>query len=641
MRLQHAPEPVTDDDDTIRAAVTDAPLPPLLAAVAALTGDHTILRADLRPDLARVLEPNIGYSDEQVATAQRLAADALIRFRDSGSKPAPPLDEVQLRSLVEFVAGGPVDDEYLPLLEEELALDGDDRRAPRWRKDTIAPDVGFTVGVIGAGMSGLAAAHRLQQAGVSVVVFEKNADVGGTWFENAYPGCRVDIQNHFYSYSFAQTSDWPQFHSQQKVLLDYFRLCADEFDLRALISFDTEVLAARWSDDDQQWHLDVRGPDGRTESHLVHALVSATGQLNRPLMPDIPGIERFQGPWFHSARWDHTVDLEGSRVAVIGTGASAVQFIPIVAEQAAHLTVWQRTPPWLLPVPLYQHDLPAGLRWLLRHVPDYARWDRLWIFAVTQEGLLPLAIVDPEWQPQARSVSALNEMMRSNLETFYESAFPDPDLRAKVLPSYPPISKRLVLEDGTYAATLHRDDVTLDTTAIAEITERGVRDVNGVEHEYDVIIYGTGFQASKFLTPMCVTGVAGVDLHEQWGGDARAYLGITIPEYPNLFLMYGPNTNIVINGSIIYFSECEAHYIVESVRMLLEHDKRSMDCRPAVHDDYNERIDAANRARAWGASDVNSWYKNEFGRVAQNWPFNLFEYWKQTRTPDPDDYVLR
>jgi 4-hydroxyacetophenone monooxygenase len=231
--------------------------------------------------------------------------------------------------------------------------------------------------------------------------------------------------------------------------------------------------------------------------------------------------------------------------------------------------------------------------------------------------------------------------MRSNLETFYESAFPDPDLRAKVLPSYPPISKRLVLEDGTYAATLQRDDVTLDTTAIAEITERGVRDVDGVEHDYDVIIYGTGFQASKFLTPMRVTGVAGVDLHEQWGGDARAYLGITIPEYPNLFLMYGPNTNIVINGSIIYFSECEAHYIVQSVRMLLEHHKRSMDCRPAVHDDYNERIDAANRARAWGASDVNSWYKNEFGRVAQNWPFNLFEYWKQTRTPDPDDYVLR
>jgi 4-hydroxyacetophenone monooxygenase len=305
------------------------------------------------------------------------------------------------------------------------------------------------------------------------------------------------------------------------------------------------------------------------------------------------------------------------------------------------VTVWQRTPPWLLPVPTYQQDLPPGLRWLLRHVPDYARWDRLWVFARTQEGLLPMATVDPAWEPKDRSVSALNEMMRTVLTSVYEVNFPDPVLREKVVPSYPPIAKRVVLDDGTYANALQRDNVTLETTGIAEITERGLRDCHGVEHDYDVIIYGTGFQASKFLTPMRVTGSHGVDLHERWGGDARAYLGITIPGFPNLFLMYGPNTNIVINGSIIYFSECEAHYIVESVRMLLERRKRSMDCRPDRHDAYNERIDAGNRARAWGVSDVNSWYKNEFGRVAQNWPFNLFEYWRQTRVPDPDDYVLR
>jgi 4-hydroxyacetophenone monooxygenase len=641
MRLHHDPEPITDDDATIRAGLADAPIPPLLAAIAHLTGDRSLLRDELRPDLTRVLEPDAGYTPDEIAAARELAAAALARHRDAGNPRCPAPDEEALRQLVEFVAGGSLDRDHLTLLEEELALEGRDLRAPTWHKERLAPQVDFTVGVIGAGMSGLAVAHRLTQAGVGVVVFEKNDDVGGTWLENVYPGCRVDIQNHFYSYSFAQTSDWPQYHSDQATLLEYFRMCAEELGVRRLIRFGTEVTDACWDDEQQRWTVEVRGPGGDVHVHHVDALVSATGQLNRPLMPDIPGIERFRGPWFHSARWDHSVDLDGRRVAVIGTGASAVQFIPIVAERAAHVTVWQRTPPWLLPVPTYQQDVPTGLRWLLRHVPDYARWDRLWIFARTQEGLLPMATVDPEWEPNDRSVSALNDMMRQLLTASYEAAIPDETLRSKVVPDYPPIAKRVVLDDGTYTRALQRDDVTLETTGIAEITERGVRDCNGVEHEYDVIVYGTGFQASKFLTPMRVTGRDGVDLHEQWGGDARAYLGITIPGFPNLFLMYGPNTNIVINGSIIYFSECEAHYIVESVRMLLERGLRSMDCRRDVHDAYNERIDAGNRSRAWGASDVNSWYKNEFGRVAQNWPFNLYEYWRQTRAPDPSDYRTR
>ena len=641
MRLHIDPEPIADDDDTIRAGVLDAPIVPLLAAVAHLTGDHSVLRDDLRPDFSNVLLPDGGFTPAQLAAARALAADALIRHRDGGSVVAPPPNDDEMHALVQFVTGGSVDRAQLPLFEEELALDGRDLRAPSWHKSSLAPDTPFRVGIIGAGMSGIAVAHRLRQAGVPFVVFEKNADVGGTWVENDYPGCRVDIQNHFYSYSFAQTSDWPQFHSTQPVLLDYFRTCTDELGLRDDIRFGSEVLDATWSDEHQHWQIEVRGPQGDRTSHQVQALVSATGQLNRPLMPEIEGIERFAGPSFHSARWRHDVDLDAARVAVIGTGASAVQFIPEVAERAAELTVYQRTPPWLLPVPTYQQDLPPGLRWLLRHAPQYARWDRLWVFARTQEGLLPMATVDPHWEPADRSVSASNDAMREMLTMHYRNVFPEPDLCAKVLPAYPPIAKRVVLDDGTYARTLQRDDVHLDTAPIAEITERGVRTADGVEHEFDVLIYGTGFQASKFLTPMRVTGTNGVDLHERWGGDARAYLGIVVPEFPNLFLMYGPNTNIVINGSIIFFSECEAHYIVESVRMLLERGATSMDCRPVVHEQYAERIDAGNRERAWGVSDVRSWYKNEFGRVAQNWPFDLVTYWAQTRTPDPSDYVLR
>jgi len=630
-----------DDDPTIRAALDDADLAALLPAVAQITGDLSLLAVDLRPDPDRLLEVDAGLSDEQVARGRELAADALIRYREAGCRPAPPPSEEDLHRMIGFLTGAAMSVDYFALLREELALDNVDLRRPAWCMDDISPGTDFRVAIVGAGMSGIVIAHRLGQAGIPYVIFEKNEEVGGTWLENTYPGCRVDVPNHLYSYSFAQTGDWPQFFSSQEVLLDYFRSCTDELGLRDHIRFGTEVQDAELAGEDQVWTVRTRNRVGVEEEHRFQALISAVGQLNRPNLPDIPGRADYAGISFHSARWDDEVDLGDRRVAVIGTGASAAQFIPAVAEQARELIVFQRTPPWLIPTPNYHDELPDGLRWVLRHVPAYARWDRVWLFWRTHEGLLPTAQVDPGWQPQDRSVSASNDLLRELLTLYLQTEFTDPELYQKVLPTYPPIAKRIVRDNGVLAKTFARDSVELVTDGISEITEQGIRTVDGRHHEVDVIIYGTGFQASQFLTPMQVTGPGGVDLHRRWGGDARAFLGITVPGFPNLFLLYGPNTNIVINGSIIYFSECEAHYIVESIRMLLESDRRSMDCKPEVHDAYNERIDRANRQMAWGASSVNSWYKNASGRVAQNWPFSLLEYWQQTRRPDPDDYILR
>jgi 4-hydroxyacetophenone monooxygenase len=304
------------------------------------------------------------------------------------------------------------------------------------------------------------------------------------------------------------------------------------------------------------------------------------------------------------------------------------------------VTVYQRTPGWILPIPTYHDDLPSNLRWILRHVPEYARWDRLALFSRLQEGLLPRTVVDPDWDISSGSVSAANDELRQGLTLYYEFAFPDPALRAKVLPNYPFGAKRMIVDSGVYSNALAAPNVTVETGAIAGIVPSGVAMHDGRTVEHDIIVYATGFLASRFLTPMRVVGRGGVDLHARWAGDARAHLGLTVPGFPNLFLMYGPNTNIVVNGSIIYFSECQAHYITESVRLLLEKDAAAMDCRPEVHDAYNVMIDAATRERAWGVSDVSTWYKNEHGRVAQNWPFNLFDYWQRTRAVDPDDYVL-
>jgi 4-hydroxyacetophenone monooxygenase len=641
VRFAVEPEPITASDDEIRASLVDAPIPPLLASVAHLTGDRSIVRDDLRPDLTRVLEPDAGYSQDQIAEARELAAAALIRYRDAGSPKPPPLSVTDRRRLVEFVNGAPIDDDAESLYEAELALDGADLRRPTWTVRDIDADAHVTVGIVGAGMSGIIAAHRLRQAGIDVVVFEKNDDIGGTWFENDYPGCRVDIQNHFYSYATAQTPDWPQYHSTQPVLLDYFRTCIEHFDVADCIRSSTEVLGARWDETERAWFVETSSAGGPPETQRLDALVCATGQLNRPSMPDIKGIDDFTGPWFHSARWDHTVDLRGKRVAVIGTGASAAQFIPRVADVAAELVVFQRTPPWLLPVPGYEDDVSDAQRALLRHVPQFANWDRLWIFARTQEGLLPLAAVDPDWESTGTSVSAANEMLRTMLGMYYDAVFPDPALREKMVPSYPPIAKRVVLDGGRYPAALQRENVTVETSSIEAINASGIATVDGAQHDVDVIIYGTGFQASDFLTPMRIEGTGGRDLREQWDGDARAYLGITVPHFPNLFLMYGPNTNIVINGSITYFSECEAQFIVESIGMLLRRGARAMEPKVEVHDAYNVLIDEGNRQMAWGVSDVNTWYRNAKGRIAQNWPFDLVRYWRQTRQPSPDDYVLR
>lgn len=626
------------DDETLAAAIAQADIPPLLTALAAALDDPSLVPDHLRPDLAVLMDPDAGITPERMQEARDLALAAMVRLREQPPRPAAALPTDRLEPLLDYLSGGQEVASYLELLREELAL-GEDLRAPTWCKDDVAEDRPFRVAVIGAGMSGLLAAHRLRQADLDVVVLEKNGDVGGTWLENSYPGCRVDVNNHFYSYSFAPR-DWPEHFSSQPVLLDYFRRMADENGVRPFIRFDTEVTSVELDETTMAWTVQVQGPDG-TEVIEADAVVSAVGQLNRPNLPDIPGAGEFQGPTFHSARWDHDVGLAGKRVAVVGTGASAAQFIPIIAEQAEHLTILQRTPAWFLPTPDYHDAVSPQVHWLLRNVPGYPNWFRFWTFFRVVEGLLPAARVDPDWDGGEQSVSEVNDLARVLLAGYLELELADrPDLLDQALPAYPPFAKRFIRDNGAWTRTIKRADVDLVTEGIAEITGRGVRTVDGVEHTADVIIYGTGFKASDFLLPMTVVGRDGVELHDRWKGDARAHLGITLPGYPNLFLLYGPNTNIVVNGSITYFSECGVHYVLGCIHELLAGGAKAVEPTPEAHDAFNQRVDAENLRMAWGVSSVNSWYKNATGRTAQNWPFSLLEYWELTREPNLDDLTL-
>ena len=630
------------DDVTLRTVLNDAHLPSLLPALAHLTGDLAILRPDLAPDTSPFAREPDGMTTEAREAARELAFIALRRLRDGVEVAAAEPTVDQIAEMLRFVTGPLATDAYVPLLLEELAVSGVDPGAPAWTMDELAPAARFRVAVIGAGMSGILAGIRLRQAGIPFTIFEKNGDVGGTWWENTYPGARVDSPNYLYSYSFAQRPAWPGWYSTQPVLLDYFRDCAEAFGVRQHIRFHSEVESARYDHQDSSWELVVRTAGG-TESHRVQAVISSVGQLNRPLIPEIAGRTTFAGPAFHTARWDHRVDLRGKRVAVIGNGASGSQVVPFVAGQAGELLIFQRTPSWYQQVPGYHDPVSPGMKWLLRHVPHYARWYRFWLFWTEGDRNLPLATVDPGRAPGSESIGVENDRFREMLAADLVSLCQDRvDLASRIVPTYPPFSKRLLLDAGGWVETLRRPSVRLVSDAITELTPDGIVTADGSMHRVDVVIYATGFEASEFLAPIVVRGREGVDLREQWAGDPRAYLGMTLPAFPNFFLMYGPNTNLVVTGgSTIYFAECEIRYILGCLRLLLDGGHHAMEPRRDVHDAYNREIDAATMAMAWGVTAVNSWYRNGTGRISQCWPFSLLEFWRRTQRPDPGDYELR
>jgi 4-hydroxyacetophenone monooxygenase len=492
--------------------------------------------------------------------------------------------------------------------------------------------------IIGAGMSGLLSAIRLQQAGVAFEVIEKNADVGGTWLENTYPGCRVDNPSHLYSYSFEPNHEWPMHFSTQPVLRDYFKGCADKHNLRPHIRFNTQVVEAHFDEAAKLWRVKIRKADGTEETLVANAVISAVGQLNQPSIPDIPGAGDFAGASFHSARWDYGTDLRGKRVAVIGSGASAFQVIPSIAGDVGELQVFLRNPPWIVPTPNYHATVSPGLAWLFRAVPYYSRWFRFYQFWTSVEGRRDFAAVDPGWD-QPGSVSAKNQRLRETLTRYLMREYADrPDLQQVMIPRHPPYGKRMLRDNGVWAQALKQPNVSVVSGQIERITPAGIVTADGTEHELDVIVYCTGFQAWRFLDGIEVTGRDGADLHQRWGQDPAAYLGVTVPGFPNLFCLYGPNTNLVVNGSIVMFSECAVHYVLECLRLLLNRGDQVMDLHPAVLDAYQRTVDEANALMAWGAEGVDNWYKSPTGRVSQNWPLATIEYWDLTRAPDPGHY---
>ena len=614
--------------------VADAELPPLLAAMYVSSGDEAFIADRFRPNQGKLLltvVPQGGMSQDAQREARALLSQRLGEFVPDVAIGDAPRQRV-IRA-IDFLTEGK-GSKHHDLLFHELGL----ASTPAEAID-IAP--GFKVAIIGAGISGLSAARELSRSGIDYLVLEKNPDVGGTWLDNVYPGARLDTNNFAYSFSWEHRLSWPDQFSKQKDILQYLQETSDKHDLRSAIRFGCEVDRLVFDEEDRTWAVHYREKGESRPVLKVNAVVTAVGQLNQPSLPRIEGMERFKGASFHTARWDRDYDVAGKKVALIGTGASAFQVAPTIAPVVESLEVFQRTPPWMAPTPTYHAATPEGLIALLHTVPEYSRWLRLWQFWIATEGRFQTALVDPDWKHEI-SMSEANETFRRGLLGHIETHFGDrPDLLEKVTPSYAPGAKRLLRDDGRWARTLKRDNVSLVTTAISQIEEAGVRTEDGVLHEVDLIVYGTGFKAADFLTPIEIIGPGGRNLHDDiWKGDARAYCGVVCPEMPNLFCIFGPNTNLVVHGSIVFMSECGTNYAVSCIRKLASSGWKTMTVRKDRFDAYNRRIDEANAQMVWGASTVNSWYRNKFGRSAQNWPFSLLEYWEITREADLDDFTL-
>jgi 4-hydroxyacetophenone monooxygenase len=634
--MANHPELLQASDDVIDDAVNFADPMVLRGLVYQLTGDENLVAMPLRNIAKGNADFEVLHGRDNVALVRSRAAEFLKRYRDAGAGVLKIGPAERLPLSIRLTTGLDLPDSEIAMWMEKLAIDPY-ARGLKWKTEP-APSQrqGFSVAVIGAGMGGLNAAVLLKEAGIPFFVLEKNDDVGGTWYENRYPGARVDSASRTYTHSFGAEFIHPYAFSPRTINQAYFEWIADKYAVRDSITFNTEVTLMAWDEAVGMWEITSRGPQGE-KIWRANAVITAVGFLSRPNMPAIPGMADFTGQAFHTARWPEGLDLAGKRVAVIGTGATGYQTIPEIAKLAGQLHVFQRTPGWCFDVQGYLAPHPPQVNWLDRNIPFHLNFARLRAssFSAPQR-LAKVLQADPAYSGDPDARSERNKIMRDERIAFIRAKLASrPELAEKMIPPYPPMASRHILvdvHDNVYTA-LTRDNVTLVTERIERITATGI--VTGAgEIPVDIIVYATGFRANEFLWPLQIRGRDGAQPGHLWQKDGpRAYLGTMLPGFPNFFMVYGPNSNNFGGMQIVDFEELSVRFALECIGGLITHKRRVVDVTRGGYERYNGELDRCEARMLYADPRVNSYYRNRQGRSAVNNPIDIRRIWSWTRDP--------
>lgn len=623
------------DHEGLREVLAGADVPTLLMVYVHLSGDTAEL-----DHYAPYIHPQMAGGaavPEALAEALREKLQALL----TQDPPPRPLahDEKTLQRMMSVCVGEPVADEFVPLVLEQSGFTHIPGQDP---VPYGQPPEGFRILIIGAGLTGINAGVRFAEAGYDYDIVERNPEVGGTWFHTRYPGLAVDTPSHYYSYSFELNGDWKHWFSRGQENQDYLVHTAEKFGIRKRVIFSTEVVSCTWNEKTGLWDVLTRSlADGSETLRHYNAVMTAVGFSTRPKPFNIPGHESFRGEKMHTARWDDSIDLAGKRVAVIGTGASSMQVSPEMAKIAAHLTVFQRSKHWVMPIANLNEKVPEPVCRAMREIPHYAQWWRLQTYWNASDNWYNNVLIDPEWQMPEVSVNATNEQIRQYLLGYIDEKLAGrPDLKEKVTPDYPPGGKRFCMDNGWFDM-LKRENVSLETDGIERIVENGIITADGRLVELDVIIFATGYQHAKMLSTVEVTGRDGVNIRDLWGEeDPRAYYGLLVPGFPNLFVGSGPNSAPNHGGGVNILAESQIHYILACLDLMHQRGASTLEVTREAHDAYNDQLDAKLKQMIWGHPRVKSYYQNSKGRLYLSSPWRLVDYWNMTREPKPDHFLL-
>jgi 4-hydroxyacetophenone monooxygenase len=619
-------------DAEIEDAVTYADPVVLRGVLYQLTEDPELIGMETRRTLIGYLERPVLADDEDVKRVRCKAADFLKSCRDTGVTTMDIGPRERLRKSLALMRSAEISDDALTQYSEEMGLDPWSR-ALKWRSP---PDperlANFSVVVVGAGMGGLNAAMQLQRAGIPFTVLEKNAGVGGTWHENRYPGARVDTLSRMYTHTFGVDFPYPYAFCPWTENQKYFDWVADHFDVRRHIQFETEVRSLNWDEAASKWEIRYVEKSGEERVLRANAVFTAVGFLNRARLPDIEGRETFAGGSWHTSRWPEGVDLKDKRVAVIGTGCSGYQMIPELALEVKELTVFQRTPQWLFPTRGYRSPFPPQVNWLDRNLPFYTNFLRLG--GGVDKSFIEVTTIDPDFD-DPYAISAGNKRAWDVAVGFLKQKFADPKMVEAMTPPHPPWSARPVAVDPEYSVldALQKEHVTLVTEGIRRITPSGIETKDGRQIDVDIIVYATGFHATEYLFPMTVTGRDGLTTQALWAEEgARAYRGCMIPGFPNLWTIYGPNTNAGLAAAS--FHEMVVYYALQCIEKLILEDKSTIEVRDEPYIEYNKLVDDGNRTKSWADPRAANYYWTKYGRSATQNPFTGQEMWSYLHYPD-------